>query len=77
MPAIQQSVCRWCFPDLKLNDLAQHAARIGLKGIDLVGPRDWPTLIQHVLRLVRGQPVRQMSQLLAHRDAERHAALPA
>jgi len=40
----QQSICRWCFADIPLETLARHAADIGLAGIDLVEPPDWPTL---------------------------------
>jgi hydroxypyruvate isomerase len=47
--AIQQSVCRWCYGKLSLDDLAKEAARIGYKGIDLVGPNDWATVKRHGL----------------------------
>ena len=46
---IQQSVCQWCFDDVSFEDLAVHAKKIGLVGIDLVGPRDWPTLKKYGL----------------------------
>lgn len=46
---INHSVCRWCFPDLELDDLCREAKKIGLSGIDLVGPKDWPTLKKHGL----------------------------
>jgi hydroxypyruvate isomerase len=46
---IKQSVCRWCFNDLSLDQLCAAAASMGLKGIDLVGPKDWPTLKKYKL----------------------------
>ena len=46
---IKQSVCRWCFSDLSIDQLCQEAKRIGLKGIDLVGPKDWPVLKKYGL----------------------------
>jgi hydroxypyruvate isomerase len=46
---IKQSVCRWCFNDLPLDQLCAAAAGMGLKGIDLVGPKDWPTLKKYKL----------------------------
>lgn len=46
---IQQSVCQWCFGGLPLEKLAEHCAKIGLKGIDLVGPDAWPTLKKYNL----------------------------
>ena len=33
---IRQSVCRWCYKDIALDDLCAFAARIGLKGVDLL-----------------------------------------
>jgi hydroxypyruvate isomerase len=46
---IKQSVCRWCFNELSLDQLCAAAAGMGLKGIDLVGPKDWPTLKKYKL----------------------------
>jgi hydroxypyruvate isomerase len=46
---IQHSVCRWCFSDFTLDELCVAANEIGLKGIDLVGPKDWPTLKKYNL----------------------------
>jgi hydroxypyruvate isomerase len=46
---INHSVCRWCFSDVPLEDLCAAASEIGLDGIDLVGPSDWPVLKKHNL----------------------------
>ena len=46
---LNQSVCRWCYQDMPLAQLCVAAKGMGLKGIDLVGPADWPTLKQHGL----------------------------
>lgn len=46
---IKQSVCKWCYRGVSLEDLAKNAARMGYKGIDLVGPGDWPTLKKYGL----------------------------
>lgn len=46
---IQHSVCRWCFDSFTLDELCVAANDIGLKGIDLVGPKDWPTLKKYNL----------------------------
>lgn len=46
---IKQSVCRWCFQDMPLEQLCIAAKAMGIKGIDLVGPADWPTLKKHGL----------------------------
>lgn len=46
---IRQSVARWCFPDLSMDSLAKAAAGMGILGVDLVGPEDWPTLKKYGL----------------------------
>jgi hydroxypyruvate isomerase len=46
---IKQSVCRWCFQDMPLDQLCVAAKEMGIKGIDLVGPNDWATLKKHGL----------------------------
>jgi hydroxypyruvate isomerase len=46
---LKQSVCRWCFQDMPLEQLCVAAKEMGIKGIDLVGPNDWPTLKKHGL----------------------------
>lgn len=46
---VNHSVCRWCFNHLSLDELCKVANQIGLKGIDLVGPKDWPVLKQYDL----------------------------
>ena len=46
---INHAVCRWCFSDLDVETLCIEAKKIGIKGIDLVGPKDWPTLKKHGL----------------------------
>jgi hydroxypyruvate isomerase len=38
---IHQSVCRWCYKDIPLDQLCASAAQIGLKGIDLLDPPDY------------------------------------
>ncbi|MBK1442191.1 TIM barrel protein [Parapedobacter sp. ISTM3] len=46
---INHSVCRWCYPSIPLPDLCQAAKEIGISGIDLVGPDEWPVLQQYGL----------------------------
>jgi len=47
---INQSVCRWCFDELSMEDLCKLAKEIGLVGIDLLGPSDWPVLKRYGLK---------------------------
>jgi hydroxypyruvate isomerase len=46
---IPQSVCQWCFKKWSIEELAQNAQKIGLKGIDLVGPDTFETLRKYDL----------------------------
>jgi hydroxypyruvate isomerase len=46
---IKQSVCRWCYGKLSLDELAAASAKMGLVGIDLVGPKGFPTLKKYGL----------------------------
>src|SRR5882672_6722114 len=41
---INQTVCQWCYAKMKVEDLAANSARMGIKGMDLVGPEHWETL---------------------------------
>lgn len=38
---IRQSVCRWCYANIQLDDLSAYAAHIGLKGVDLLNPDEY------------------------------------
>lgn len=44
---INHSVSPWCYKPLTLDELCVIAKQIGIKGIDLCGPADWPTLQKH------------------------------
>lgn len=46
---INHSVARWCFSDIDLDTLCIEAKKIGISGIDLVGPKEWPILKKHEL----------------------------
>ncbi len=47
---LNQSMCKWCYDkELSLEELCVHAKRMGLVGIDLLGPKDFDTLKKHGL----------------------------
>ena len=46
---ISQSVVHWCFRPMLVEQLATHAAAMGLKSVELVPPADWPILKKHGL----------------------------
>ena len=39
---LKQSVCKWCYRDLSVAELATLAKRIGLYSVELLGPDEWP-----------------------------------
>jgi hydroxypyruvate isomerase len=47
---IKQGITRGVFPrSMSLDDCCREAARLGIKGFDLIGPADWPTLKKYGL----------------------------
>ncbi len=46
---INQSVVRWCFDPMPLEELARAAAAMGMKSVEIVPPEDWPILKKHGL----------------------------
>src|SRR5215218_1942 len=46
---LKQSAARWCYNKVQLDDLCREGAALGLSGIDLVQPPDWPTIQKHGL----------------------------
>ena len=44
---INHSVSPWCYHELTLDQLCEVSKDIGIKGIDLCGPKDWPVLQKH------------------------------
>jgi len=46
---INQSVSRWCYGKLSLDELCAVSKQIGLKAIDLLGPKDFPTVKKYGL----------------------------
>ena len=46
---INQSVCKWCYRKQTLEELCAIGKKMGLKAIDLIGPKDFPTLKKYGL----------------------------
>ena len=51
---IRQSVCRWCYQKIPLEDLCAFGAQIGLMGIDLLEPADYEVPHRHGLVCTMG-----------------------
>jgi hydroxypyruvate isomerase len=46
---LKQCATMSCFGNMRLEDACREGARLGLKGIDLVGPKNWPVLKKYGL----------------------------
>jgi hydroxypyruvate isomerase len=72
---LKQSVSRWCFGKMSLDELCAHAARIGYRGIDLLGPEDWATVRRHGLVCPLGTLGAPVTIEKGLNRAENHAAI--
>ncbi len=39
---MNHSVCKWCYPNISVEDLAKAGKEFGLQSVELLGPKDWP-----------------------------------
>jgi hydroxypyruvate isomerase len=46
---LKQSVARWCYRKISLDDLAKAGAEMGLSGVDLISHDEWPTVQKYGL----------------------------
>lgn len=56
---LNQSVCKWCFNGFSLEQMCETAVKLGLVGIDLLTPKDFPTLKKYnlVCTMVSSHPL--------------------
>jgi hydroxypyruvate isomerase len=55
--SVPQSVCRWCYQKIPLDQLAVAAKAMGLASIELLEPEEWPIVQKHGLTcaMAKGQ----------------------
>jgi hydroxypyruvate isomerase len=46
---IKQSVCRWCYSKVPVEDFAKECASLGVQSVDLADPKEWPVYKQYGL----------------------------
>ncbi len=51
---VNHSVCKWCYGDIPLEELCKASEKLGLSSIELLGPKDWPTLKKYGLTCAMG-----------------------
>jgi hydroxypyruvate isomerase len=71
---LKQSVCRWCFGGMKLEDLATAAKGMGYQSIELLDPQDWPVVAKAGLtcavgNMVRSNPIQKGFNRVENHDA--------
>jgi hydroxypyruvate isomerase len=53
---IKQSVCRWCYQRIPLEEFFKGVAAIGLDAVDLLQPEEWDVAAKYGLRCSNGYP---------------------
>ena len=53
---LKQSVCRWCYQRIPLEEFCKGVAEIGLTAIDLLQPAEWEVAARHGLLCSTGYP---------------------
>jgi hydroxypyruvate isomerase len=71
---IKQSVCQWCYKEIPLDDLCAFAAKIGLKGVDLLPVEEFDVPRKYGLICTMGQAGGGTIQDAMNRT-ENHAAI--
>ncbi len=54
---LNQSVCKWCYRGMTLEDLCEHAAKMGIVSVELLGKDQWPTLEKYGLTCAVGNGI--------------------
>jgi len=73
---IKQSASRWCYGKIPLPELCRAAKQIGLAGIDLLQPEDWPVVQENGLVCSMGYPTKRNDFIATgFNDRANHAML--
>jgi hydroxypyruvate isomerase len=54
---LKQSVCKWCYRDMSLEELSQNAAAMGILSVELLTEEEWPVVKKHGLICAVGSGV--------------------
>lgn len=72
---LKQSVCKWCYRDLTVDELARAGAKMGIQAIDLLGAEEWPMLEKYGMVCSMGSGICSISDGLNQR--KNHAEIEA
>ena len=51
---IRQSVSKWCFGSIPLDEFCKICKKLGMVGVDLLGEGDWDTMLKHDMIVTMG-----------------------
>jgi len=68
---IRQSVSRWCFGGIPMKDFCKKCVELGIGGIDLVGPGEWPVMKDFGL-IGTCTPSHELAVGLNHKENHEH-----
>ncbi len=71
--SIQQSACKWCYPKMSVEELARESAKLGMVGMDLIGPEEWPAAMKFGIRPVMSNGPTTIGEGMNRRET--HATL--
>ncbi len=54
---LKQSVCKWCYRSMSLEDLCEHVAGMGIVSVELLTKEQWPTLAKYGLTCAVGSGI--------------------
>ncbi len=70
---LKQSVCRWCFGGMPLEELCKAAAGMGIGSVELLNPDEWETARKHgtpcaLASFVKANPIGRGFNRVEHHD---------
>ncbi len=72
---LNQSVCKWCYRDMSLEDLCEHSAGMGIVSIELLTEDQWPVLNKYGLTCAVGSGICNIPNGTNHK--ENHSSIEA
>lgn len=70
---INHSVCKWCYSDFTVEELANEVVKMGIKSIEIVGPESFPVLKEYGLSCAMANGPAGINENINR--VERHAEL--
>ena len=70
---LNQSVCKWCYRNMDLEALCEHAAGMGIVSVELLDKEQWPTVAKYGLTCAVGRGICNIPERnQPHREPREH-----